>query len=148
MSALDLEARSSLLESAGLEVLDSAWSGEAPEPMKAWRPIISGRAKPAARIRVLEANGHLPEVQDQWVRLCGENGLFGDQGDFLISVAGAGAANAPWARVRRTSSMRLAQWLGSVEGEPEFVAMSLDGRVSCGVTTEEYEVWIVTALID
>jgi hypothetical protein len=44
--------------------------------------------------------------------------------------------------------MRLAQRLGSVEGEPEFVAMSLDGRVSCGVTTEEYEVWILTALID
>jgi hypothetical protein len=116
--------------------------------MKAWRPIISGGAKPAVRIRTLEANGYLPEVQDQWVRLSEEIGIFGDQDDFLISVAGAGAANAPWARVQRTGAMRLAQRLGSVDGEPEFVAMSLDGRVACGVTTEEYEVWIVTALID
>ncbi|MBK3574608.1 hypothetical protein JHN63_12440 [Streptomyces sp. MBT65] len=145
---MDLEARRSLLEAAGLTVLDSAWAGEAPEPMKAWRPIIRGGATPDVRIHALAENLHFSEVQDQWVRLSEEIGIFGDQGDFLISVAGAGAANAPWARVQRTSSMRLAQQLGSVDGEPEFVAMSLDGRVSCGVTTEEYEVWILTALIE
>jgi hypothetical protein len=142
---MDLERRGSLLKTAGLTVLDEAWSGEAPDPMRAWRPVISGGATPAVRVRIADGNEYLPEVQDHWENVAEQVGIFGDDGDFLISVAGAGAAKAAWARVRRASAMRLAQYLGSVEGEPEFVTMSMDGRVVCGVTSEEYEVWIVTA---
>ncbi|MEU9335000.1 hypothetical protein AB0D49_17800 [Streptomyces sp. NPDC048290] len=148
MRVLDFKDRRSLLESAGLLVVQDVWRGEAPEPMEVWRPIVSGEAEPAVRVHVLEANGHLSEVQKQWVRLSDEMGLFGKQGDFLISVAGVGAVSAPWAHVRRTNSMQLAQRLGFVRGEPEFVALSLDGRVSCGVTTEEYEVWVLAKSID
>lgn len=145
---MDLEARRLRLESAGLVVLDEAWSGAGPAPMRAWRPIISGGATPAARVRILEANRHLSEVQDQWEGIAEGLGLFGDKDEFLISVAGVGAANAPWAYVRRAGPLSLAQRIGSVEGGPEFVAMSLSGHVVCGVTTEEYEVWIVTESIE
>lgn len=140
---MDLEARRLLLESAGLTVLDSAWSGQAPVPIEAWRPIISGAATPTARVRVQEDGRHLPEVQKKWEEIAGNSALFGEQGEFLISVAGEGAAMAPWARVRRTPKMTLARQLAPADGEPEFVTMSIDGRVVCGVTTEEYDVWIV-----
>jgi hypothetical protein len=67
--------------------------------------------------------------------------LFGKRGEFLISVAGEDAVTAPWAHVRRTPKMVLAQRLALTKGKPEYVAMSLDGHIVCGVTTEEYEVW-------
>jgi hypothetical protein len=44
--------------------------------------------------------------------------------------------------------MRMANELALVTGEPEFVAMSMDGRVVCGVTTEEYDAWIVSGMLD
>jgi len=136
-----------MLESAGLAVLDSAWSGQAPLPMEAWRPVIGGAATPTARVSIQKERRHLSEVQEKWEEIAGASALFGERGEFLVSVAGEGADTAPWALVRRTSKMTLAQRLGLIEGEPEFVAISVDGRVVCGVTTEEYEVWIVAELM-
>lgn len=136
-----------LLESAGLMVLDSAWSGQVPAPMKAWRPIVSGAATPAARVRIQEGGRHLPEVQEKWEEIAENSALFGERGEFLISVAGEGAVTAPWAYVRRTPKMALAQRLSPTKGESEFVAMSVDGRIVCGVATEEYEVWIMAELL-
>ncbi|MFI5793428.1 hypothetical protein [Streptomyces sp. NPDC051677] len=148
MKLVDLEARRLLLESAGLSILDPAWSGQAPTPMAAWLPIISGSATPTARVRIQEEGRHLPEVEGKWRDIAESSALFGERGEFLISVAGKGAATAPWALVRRTPEMALAQRIASVGGEPEFVAMSVDGRVVCGVTPEEYDVWIVAELMD
>ncbi|MFC5907925.1 hypothetical protein [Streptacidiphilus monticola] len=144
---MDLQARRTLLESSGLDVVDEAWSGSVPEPMAAWRPIISGDATPAARIPIQGPPGHLSEVQARWEQIASESGLFDAEGEFLVSVAGEGTANAPWALVRRMPEMVMAQKLGVVQGEPEFVAMSTSGHVVCGVTTEEYEVWILSALL-
>jgi|SRR6185437_705241 len=145
---MDLESRSLLLESAGLSVLDAAWSGAVPVPMKAWHLIVDGGVTPTATVRILDDNGHLREVESKWEMIAESAGLFDPRDEFLISVAGAGAANAPWARVRRSSQLTLAYRLASSPGEPEFVAMSLDGRIVCGVTTEEYDVWIVQGLLD
>ena len=140
---MDLEARRLQLESAGLTVLQSAWSGPAPTPMEAWRVIIGGAAKPTARVRVQDDGRHLREVQEKWEEIAEISGLFGEHGEFLLSVAGVGSVAAPWAHVQRTPNMTLAEQLAPAKGEPEFVAMSEDGRVVCGITTEEYDVWIV-----
>lgn len=142
---LDLEIRRRMLESAGLTVLDPAWTGVGLSPMDAWRPVISGNAVPNARLPVTEAGDHLDAVEERWEGLCEQFAIFGESSDFLISVAGEGATEAPWARVRPAGRMRLAHVLGPVEGEPEFVAMSIDGTAVCAVTTEEYEVWIVAS---
>jgi len=141
---VDLEARKQVLEKAGLVVLDEAWVGPVPEPMTAWRPIISGAAIPTATVRILKEGRHLPEVQAKWEEIAEESGLFGDHGEFLMSVGGMAAA--PWARVRRTLHMHLAHRLGPKEG-PEFAAMAMAGSVVCGVTTEEYDVWILATVL-
>lgn len=96
---------------------------------------------------MLESGLHLPEVQEKWEEIAVGSALFGEHGEFLISVAGEGAAAAPWAHVRSTPKMNLAQRLALPEGVPEFVAMSVNGHVVCGVTAEEYEVWIILKLL-
>lgn len=137
-----------MLESAGLTVLDPAWTGAGPTPMDAWRSVASGNAVPNARVPISDTADHLDAVEERWESICEQFAIFGETADFLISVAGEGATEAPWAWVRRESRMRPAHVLGPIEGEPEFVAMSTGGSAICGVTTEEYEVWIVASRLD
>lgn len=144
---MDLEERRQLLLAAGLEVVADAWTASDVAPMDAWRPVITGLIEPDVRVRIEESGDHLTEVDRQWERLADGAGVFGPDGECLISVAGGGAGVAPWARVRRSSAMSPARVLGAVPGEPEFVALSVDGRVVCGATTEECEVWLITALL-
>jgi hypothetical protein len=139
-----LEDRERLLREAGLSVPDGAWTGDVPSPWAAWRLIIRGDAVPAARIAYGNDHAHLDEVESEWERIAESTALFGGDGEFLISVSG-GSLDAPWALVRREPRMRLAHVLALYPGDPEFVAMSVDGRSVCGVTTEEYDVWIVQA---
>jgi hypothetical protein len=140
---MDLEARERLLRSAGLKILDMAWSGPVPEPSNAWKLIIAGGVTPSAAVQALDGNRHLDEVETKWESIAEDCGLFGGRGEFLIHLAGVGAAMHPWACVQRNSGLSLAHHLAPHAGEPEFVAMSIDGRVVCGVTTEEYDVWVV-----
>jgi hypothetical protein len=142
---MNLEDRERLLREAGLSVLDGAWTGKVPNPWAAWRLIIGGDVIPAARITDGEDHAHLHEVESEWERIAESAALFGGGGEFLISVSGVGSVDAPWALVRREPRMRLAHVLAPYPGEPEFVAMSVDGRSVCGVTTEEHDVWIVQA---
>lgn len=108
---MDLKIRGQRLQAAGLSVLDSAWNGDVPSPIEAWRVVIGGSVKPSMKIRINESGEHLAEVQVSWERYAEEADVFGAGGEFLISVAGVGAASAPWARVRRESGMQLAQVL-------------------------------------
>jgi hypothetical protein len=142
---MNLEDRERLLREAGLSVLDGAWTGEVPSPWAAWRLIIGGDVVPDVRIADVEDDAHLDGVESAWERIAESAVLFGGDGEFLISVSGVGSVDAPWALVRRGPRMRLAHVLAPYPGEPEFVAMSVDGRRVCGVTTEEYDVWIVQA---
>jgi hypothetical protein len=141
---MDMSSRRSLLEAAGLEVIEPAWLGSSPTPMAAWKLLVGGDVVPAAVVRIAEGNEHLPEVESKWEELASEAGLFRDNEGFLISVAGIGAAGAPWALVRGNPPLALAFRLASDYGNPEFVAMDMAGRNVCGVTSEEYEIWVVT----
>lgn len=140
---MNLEDRERLLREAGLSVLDRAWTGKVPAPRVAWHLIIRGNVAPS--VRIAASNAHLDEVESEWERIAESTALFGVDGEFLISVSGVGSLDAPWALVRREPRMRLAHLLAPYPGEPEFVAMSVDGRSVCGVTTEEHDVWIVQA---
>ncbi|MEV4602968.1 hypothetical protein AB0K15_36920 [Amycolatopsis sp. NPDC049253] len=135
--------RTELLRKSGLAVLDTNYSAGGSRPSDVWRLAASGSTVPAATVEVLPDFGYLEEVDRQWQFLAEERGLFGEDGEFLISVAGERVGRLPWARVRRLGRMALAHHLVAYPGEPEFVAMSRDARVMCGVTTEEYDIWIV-----
>lgn len=132
------------LQRAGLEVVGEWRIEEVLPPRAAWRPVISGDAKPTVAVR-----GDLPdlvaELNAQWHRLAAGNGITGEDGVFLIDVAGnwTGCAPRRWTRVRLTGQWDLAGVLGERPGQPEFITLSTDGSTLIGVTTEEDEVWFI-----
>ncbi|MEU4107869.1 PE-PGRS family protein [Streptomyces sp. NPDC027717] len=129
-----------LLRSAGLEVVGTGRVSDARPPMAAWRPVIAASTEPTLAVPDDHAD-LVPELNRQWHRLAVEHGVFGVDGEFLISVANQG--RVCWTRVRLTEQWDLAGHLGAREGQPEFVTMSPDGESVLGVTCEEYEVWFV-----
>ncbi|WP_406642542.1 hypothetical protein [Amycolatopsis sp. WGS_07] len=137
--------RSGMLRASGLVVLEASSSFDGPAPMDAWRVIISGNAVPTARVATDSEFDYLSEVDRTWESVAEELGIFGNDREFLISVAGSPIGRLPWVRVRPARDLSLARHLVNNPEEPEFVAMSVDARVICGVTTEEYEIWIVGA---
>ena len=140
---MSLAVRARMLEAASLETLDHVWSGEVPTPADAWRLIIAGGVTPTAAVPMSEGGEYLEQVEVLWRAIAEQHGLFGSDGEFLVSVAGAETGDLPWARVKMGMQSSMARHLVQHPGEPEFVAMSTDGRVVCGATTEEYDVWIV-----
>ncbi|WP_158684434.1 hypothetical protein [Amycolatopsis orientalis] len=142
------ERRTALLRDAGFVVVAANYSFNGPSPEAAWRPVISGDAVPTVRVSHESASAdHEREVDRSWESVAEEFGVFGEGGDFLISVAGEGMGSLPWAHVRRGRNLSPARHLVDYPGEPEFVTMSMDGRAVCGVTTEEYDIWIIGATL-
>lgn len=133
---------SAQVSSSGLVVLGIPPPSGVPGTSEAWRKVVNIETEPAVRV------GHslpdaLSEVDRQWLAHAERESLFPEDGSFLISVAGPGAFEAGWTCVRWPGNTSLASTLVHDEGSPEFVAMSMDGRLLCGVTTEEYDYWIV-----
>lgn len=129
--------------SSSLVVLDVPPPSGVPGTSEAWRKVVNIETEPAARVSQSLPDA-LSEVDRQWLAQAERESLFAEDGSFLISVAGPGAFEAGWVRVRWPGNARLASTLVQDEGSLEFVAMSTDGRVLCAVTTEEYDFWIVT----
>lgn len=135
-----------MLRDSGLAVVEASYSLPGPVPMDAWRVVISGDAVPTVRVpHDSVAGNNVGEIERSWVSTAAEFGIFGPGGDFLLSVGAGQLGSLPWAHVRRGQDSSLARHLADHPGEPEFVAMSMDGRAICGVTTEEYDVWIIGA---
>ncbi|WP_328485256.1 HEAT repeat domain-containing protein [Streptomyces zaomyceticus] len=134
-----------LLRRAGLELVGDGRVEEVLRPFAAWRPVISYEAEPTVAVRS-DRPDLVAELNEQWHRLAADQGIIGEDGAFLISVARNVAGGAPprWTRVRLTDRWDLAGVLGTRPGQPEFVTLSTDGDALIGATTEEYDVWLVT----
>jgi hypothetical protein len=131
-----------LLGKAGLDVL-----GEAEDvlpPRAAWRPVIAFQARPTIAVRG-DRPDLVAEINAQWRRLATDHRIIGEDGVFLIDVAGDWTCCTPrrWMRVRLTAEWDLAGVLGDRPGQPEFLTLSTDGDTLLGATTEEYEVWLI-----
>jgi hypothetical protein len=124
-----------LLGRAGLEIVGDWRVEEVLPPPAVWRHVTVGSDRPDL----------VTELNAQWHRLASEAGILGEDGVFLIDVAGnwTGCAPRRWVRVRLTADWDLAGVLGERPGQPEFVTLSTDGDVLVGATTEEYSVWLV-----
>lgn len=133
-----------LLQRAGLEIVGEWRTEDVVPPRVAWRPIVAGDATPTVSVRG-DHPALVAELNAQWHRLADENGILGDDGVFLIDVAGNWTGGAPrfWTRVRLTSDWDLAGVLGERPGQPEFVTLSVDGETLVGATAEEDEVWLI-----
>ncbi|CAM5269216.1 PE-PGRS family protein [Streptomyces aurantiogriseus] len=134
-----------LLRRAGLEPAEH-WRTEEVLPARAaWRRITSGEAAPLVTVRGDRAD----EVNAQWHRLAAENGLFGEDGTFLIDVEGDRPSCRPrsWTRVRLTAGWDLAGVLGERPGpQPEFVAMPVGEDTVLGVTADQDGVVRITVV--
>ncbi|MBY8886874.1 PE-PGRS family protein [Streptomyces sp. PTM05] len=139
------DALRELLHRAGLEVVGHGRAADARPAAAAWRPVIAGGADPV--LAVPDDHPELvAELNRQWHRLAVEHDVINAEGEFLISVANQGCsccARGHWTRVRLADRWDLAGLLGPKPGQPEFVAMSLEGESVLGSTTEEYAVWFV-----
>ncbi|WP_392672343.1 PE-PGRS family protein [Streptomyces sp. LN785] len=134
-----------LLRRAGLEVVGDGRDKDVVPPSAAWRPVAAFDAAPAVAVRE-DRPDLVAEVNAQWHRLATEHGVIGGDGVFLVhTAAGAGRGRGPrrWTRVRLTGRWDLAGVLADRPGRPEFITVSVDGVALLGVTSEEYETWLV-----
>jgi hypothetical protein len=133
-----------LLRRAGLEIVGEWRTEDVLPPRAAWRPVVAYGAEPAVAVR-RDRPALVAELNAQWHRLAVEYGILGEDGVFLIDVANTRTGSGPqqWTRVRLAEEWDLAGVLGERSGQPEFVAVSVDGDALLGATTEEYEVWFV-----
>ncbi|WP_037601221.1 hypothetical protein [Streptacidiphilus rugosus] len=111
-------------------------------PSTAWAMhLVAGVHQPTSAVPL--AGGRLGDrVDAEWLRLAREHGIVDGDGVFLVALA----RGLPWIEVRLTDETRLSEHLTGANrssGEGEFVTMARDGSVMCGVTTEEYDVWLV-----
>jgi hypothetical protein len=136
----DAEAVPARIERSGLEILGFVESGTLVDSGRAWR-LVAGLD---AAVRVPIKGGDLADrVDTAWLEQARANGVIAPDDTFLIDTG----YEKPWLKVRWTERTRLAANLVSearpTPGEAEFVTLAEDGSVMCGVTAEEYEVWVI-----
>ncbi|MFJ4680629.1 MULTISPECIES: hypothetical protein [unclassified Kitasatospora] len=142
MPAPSEDSRRLLLEAAGLTVLGAPDEAGLPSPGEVWQSVIGFLVEPDATVP-LSTSDWAAQVDEHWLRLSRESELLAPDGTFLIHVGGHGMGRLGWALVRWNDDAHLAAHLTDGPQQPEFVAMARDGHTSCGVTTEEYDVWLV-----
>ncbi|MFF7448089.1 MULTISPECIES: PE-PGRS family protein [unclassified Streptomyces] len=133
------DARVELLERAGLEAVGERRVEEVLPPPFAWSHVVGWEVRPTAKVAA-DRTDLVAEINAQWHRLARETGILDTDGTFLVD---AGGPSRQWRRVRLTADWDLAGVLGERPGQPEFLTLSPDGDTLLGVTTEEYEVWLV-----
>ncbi|MGX8907912.1 hypothetical protein ACR820_22280 [Streptomyces netropsis] len=130
------------LSGTGLTVIESPIPTSTPTVLQAWQSAVNIEARPVAKISQSVPDA-LSEVDRQWLTHASNASIFAHDQSFLISVAGPGSLEFGWAQVRWSTEVKLASRLALDDGTVEFLAMSIDGRRTCAVTTEEYDFWIL-----
>ena len=133
-------ASTELLGRCGLVVIDDPPGDSLPAPRRAVGITIGG-TEPTAKVPFVGPDLGV-RVDAAWLRLAREHHVVDSEGRFLITTTMEG----PWVPVRIHGELHLAEHLvgrNAPPGHAEFVTMALDGSVMCGVTTEEYDVWLV-----
>lgn len=128
---------SDMLVRAGLEVLGT--TAGPPDPEQAWRGVIRGGITPTVAVPD-DVPDQLAAVDAQWRRLAEEHGIVDEDGTFLISLPGPQAWSG-WTVVRLGENTSLATNL--IDEAETFVTAARDGSAVLGVSTEEYEIWLI-----
>ncbi|MEU8618177.1 hypothetical protein [Streptomyces sp. NPDC048623] len=130
------------IAATGLTVSSDAAPGEVPSVREALQSVVHWEVQPVATVPLSHPKA-LQEVDRQWHVHAEQNGLFGEEGSFLLSISGTGSSTFGWAVVKWSPGAELAPRLAKPDEGLDFLTMSVDGRVVCAVTEEEYDYWIV-----
>ncbi|WP_438486878.1 hypothetical protein [Streptomyces sp. S186] len=129
------------LESAHLEVIDICGNTSSPTVDEAWRKMANVNTLPSATVPCSLKESHA-EVNRIWFDQVESGGIFGPSGSFLVTAVTTGSGDVGWVRVQCTEGTDMSRLTDDQDGI-EFIARSEDGSSICGVTTEEYDYWIV-----
>jgi hypothetical protein len=141
MSEVSRESRLRLFAAAtGLTVSEEAAPTGVPSPLNAMKSVAGWEIRPTAKVP-LDHPDPLREADRLWFLHARRNGLFDEDGSFLVSIPGA--MSLGWIVARFAPGAELAPRLAEPGHGLDFVAMSTDGRVVCAVNEEEYDFWIV-----
>jgi len=136
------------LEAAGFVVIEALYrSTDIPEESVAWRRVTSSLAKPNYTVPHGAGDG-LRGLEANWRRIAIECGAVAADGRVLVSLTKLGSGGGGWTLVSLPQEPIDMSRLGPHSNEPEFVAMSTTGNLICGVTAEEYEMWIICTRLD
>lgn len=129
------------LQAAGLTPVSSTRLEDGPSFSLTWQLVAAPTTIPD--VIVPSAEG-AESVTTPWERAIKRNGVLSADSSLLIAPPLADSGERPgWIKVRLTDTVDLAA-LANDRGGLEFVSRSLDGKVYCGVTTEEDGYWIAT----
>ncbi|MBX9424238.1 hypothetical protein [Streptomyces lateritius] len=105
--------------------------------------MVGYEVKPTKTI--LQTDPNMRERVDAlWHEEAHRMGLIDRNGEFLLLFWFSGSPKREWRRMRDATSTRIPSRIATATGDPEFIAVSLDGRSLCAVSVEEYEDWIIT----
>ncbi|MFI8910928.1 hypothetical protein ACIGW4_04820 [Streptomyces sp. NPDC053513] len=135
------------LEACGLQVLDLDRSPLLPEVRRAHIAWAGYEVKPTATVS-LARPGVATELDRQWNSLTASVRLMTEAGEFCMPWPGRGLFEIGWIRVKDLVGVDLPSRLLAGAGLTEFLAVSVDGRIMCAVSDEEYDKWIIVHRFD
>ncbi|MFC8717183.1 hypothetical protein [Kitasatospora sp. NPDC057198] len=113
-----------------------------PTPGALWQRAAAFEATPTRTVP-LDSPDPATATDRIWLQLARTTGLFAPNGTFLLNIGARGLGHLDWAPVRHHLGAHLAALLGDHPDQPEFIALSPDGRTALAVTTEEYDIWLM-----
>jgi hypothetical protein len=129
------------LRAAGLTPVSSSRLEDGPSASLTWQLVAAITTIPDVIVPSTEG---AESVTTPWKKAIKQNGVLSADSTLLIAPPLVNKdERLEWIEVRLTDTVDLAA-LANDRGGLEFVSRSLDGKVYCGVTTEEDGYWIAT----
>ncbi|MFH8625754.1 hypothetical protein ACH4A8_28360 [Streptomyces vietnamensis] len=125
------------LEGCGLQVLGPDTSPALPDVRKAHQAFAGYEVVPAVAVSDARPDA-VEELDRQWDSLTASARLMTQNGEFCMPMPKTG-----WVRVKDPVGVNLPSRMMTGAGKTDFLAVSVDGRVLCAVSQEEYDKWII-----
>ncbi|MCM2413119.1 hypothetical protein [Streptomyces sp. RKAG290] len=134
------------LEACGLLPIGTEAPCPVPAVLTAIHAVTGVEVKPSATIPESRADV-MAELDRQWLAETTRLPLVSGAGELLIVPPGRGGSAVGWVLVKDSVGTGLPSRVAGATGSPEFLALSVDGRHLCAVTSEDDELWIVTRVL-
>ncbi|QKW22060.1 hypothetical protein HUT16_26005 [Kitasatospora sp. NA04385] len=136
------DPRVRLIAACGLTPLPPLPPAAPPPPLALWQRAAAFEAVPTRTVP-LDTPDPAAGTDRAWLQLARSTGLFAPDSTFLLHIGARGLGRLDWTLVRHHPGARLAALLGDHPDQPEFLALSPNGRTALAVTTEEYDIWLL-----